>query len=100
MRGSARAADESCRLARDESRASPHRLLPTVDTFGDFARPHEPGVPSPQPAHLRVVGNRAELCLELAAAHEIERLTAELDGLLHHGPGHELGGPIPAIVLA
>ena len=48
-------------------------------------------------AHVEL---RPKLRLEVAAAHEVKRIAAHLHRFLHHAPGHQFSGPVPAMFRA
>src|SRR3954451_15870382 len=58
--------------------------------------PAKPTVATPNPTGRTGVQLGAELGLEVAQSHEVEGGAACAKRLLNDGPGHELGGPMPA----
>src|SRR5213080_2597198 len=75
-------------------------LLYAIAALGPEPQRGEPGRVTQHPAMLRRVGHGAELLLEYALAVQVERHASRLECALHHGPGHQLRGAIPAVARA
>src|SRR5438105_10385380 len=72
-------------------------LLHPIAPLGPEAQGGEPGRVAQHPAMLRHVGHGAELLLEHALSVQVERHAPCPERALHHGPGHQLRGAIPAV---
>src|ERR671922_2934492 len=75
-------------------------LLDAIGSLGPEPQRGEPGRVREYPALLRQVGHGAELLLECTLAVQLEGHASRAQRALHHGPGHQLSGPIPAIARA